>query len=120
MGKIILTGDRPTGKLHLGHAYDTAIQDIIIRYKKMEGFDTLWLPGMDHAAIATEAKVVKRLKDKGIDKYEYGIVVNALNEFRNKVLSEERETEAIEELLLKILDAPQKKRMFPRKYEEAR
>ena len=61
-----------TGKLHLGHAYDTAIQDIIIRYKRMNGFDTLWLPGMDHAAIATEARVVKKLKDQGIDKYEYG------------------------------------------------
>lgn len=62
----------------------------------------------------------KEVRVLELDKYEYGIVVNALNEFRNKVLSEERETEAIEELLLKILDTPQKKRMFPRKYEEAR
>ena len=62
----------------------------------------------------------KEVRVLELDKYEYGIVVNALNEFRNKVLSEERETEAIEELLLKIVDAPQKKRMFPRKYEEAR
>ena len=62
--KRILTGDRPTGKLHIGHAYDTAIQDVIVRYKRMQGFDTLWLPGMDHAAIATEAKVVKKLNDK--------------------------------------------------------
>ena len=53
-------------------AWDTALQDIIIRYKRMNGFDALWLPGMDHAAIATEAKVVKKLKDEGIDKYEYG------------------------------------------------
>ncbi len=69
---IVLPPPNVTGVLHLGHAWDAALQDIIIRYKKMEGFDTLWLPGMDHAAIATEAKVVKRLKDKGIDKYEYG------------------------------------------------
>ena len=69
---IVIPPPNVTGKLHLGHAYDTAIQDIIIRYKRMQGFDTLWLPGMDHAAIATEAKVVKRLKDKGINKYEYG------------------------------------------------
>jgi valyl-tRNA synthetase len=51
---------------------DVSIQDIIIRYKRLQGFDCLWLPGMDHAAIATEAKVVKKLKDMGIDKYEYG------------------------------------------------
>ena len=69
---IVLPPPNVTGVLHLGHALDVALQDIIIRYKKMEGYDTLWLPGMDHAAIATEAKVVKRLKDKGINKYEYG------------------------------------------------
>ena len=69
---IVLPPPNVTGVLHLGHAWDVTLQDIIIRYKKMEGFDVLWLPGMDHAAIATEAKVVKRLKDKGIDKYEYG------------------------------------------------
>ena len=69
---VVIPPPNVTGKLHLGHAYDTDIQDIIIRYKRMQGFDTLWLPGMDHAAIATEAKVVKKLKDQGIDKYEYG------------------------------------------------
>ena len=69
---IVLPPPNVTGVLHLGHAWDVTIQDIIIRYKKMEGYDTFWLPGMDHAAIATEAKVVKRLKDKGIDKYKYG------------------------------------------------
>ena len=69
---IVLPPPNVTGVLHLGHAWDVTIQDIIIRYKKMLGYDCLWLPGMDHAAIATEAKVVKRLKDKGIDKYEYG------------------------------------------------
>ena len=69
---IVIPPPNVTGKLHIGHAYDTAIQDAIVRYKRMQGFDTLWLPGMDHAAIATEAKVVKKLKDQGIDKYEYG------------------------------------------------
>ncbi len=69
---IVIPPPNVTGKLHIGHAYDTAIQDVIIRYKRMQGFDTLWLPGMDHAAISTEAKVVKKLKDEGIDKYEYG------------------------------------------------
>ena len=69
---IVIPPPNVTGKLHIGHAYDTAIQDAIVRYKRMKGFDTLWLPGMDHAAIATEAKVVKKLKEEGIDKYEYG------------------------------------------------
>ena len=69
---IVLPPPNVTGVLHLGHAWDVTLQDIIIRYKKMEGYDTFWLPGMDHAAIATEAKVVKRLKEKGIDKYAYG------------------------------------------------
>ncbi len=69
---IILPPPNVTGKLHLGHAWDTAIQDIIVRYKRMDGFDVLWLPGMDHAAIATEAKVVEKLKKEGIDKYELG------------------------------------------------
>ncbi len=69
---IVIPPPNVTGKLHLGHALDVSIQDIIIRYKRMQGFDCLWLPGMDHAAIATEAKVVKKLKELGIDKYEYG------------------------------------------------
>ena len=69
---MVIPPPNVTGKLHIGHAYDTAIQDVIIRYKRMLGYDVLWLPGMDHAAIATEAKVVKKLKEEGIDKYEYG------------------------------------------------
>ena len=69
---IVLPPPNVTGVLHLGHALDVALQDAIIRYKRMEGYDTLWLPGMDHAAIATEAKVVKRLKDNGKDKYKIG------------------------------------------------
>jgi valyl-tRNA synthetase len=69
---IVIPPPNVTGKLHIGHAYNVSIQDAIIRYKRMKGFDTLWLPGMDHAAIATEAKVVKKLKEQGIDKYKYG------------------------------------------------
>ena len=69
---IILPPPNVTSKLHIGHAWDVTIQDIIIRYKRMDGYDCLWLPGMDHAAIATEAKVVQRLKEQGINKYELG------------------------------------------------
>ena len=69
---IVLPPPNVTGKLHLGHAWDVTLQDIIIRYKRMEGYDCLWLPGIDHAAIATEAKVVARLKENGRNKYEVG------------------------------------------------
>jgi len=69
---IVIPPPNVTGKLHLGHAWNTTLQDIMIRYKKLDGYDTLWLPGMDHAAIATEAKVVARLKSNGINKYELG------------------------------------------------
>jgi len=69
---IVIPPPNVTGKLHLGHAWDTTLQDIIIRYKRMDGYDVLWLPGTDHAAIATEAKVVQKLKSEGIDKYELG------------------------------------------------
>ena len=69
---IVIPPPNVTGKLHLGHAWDTTLQDIIIRYKKMDGYDALWLPGMDHAAIATEVKVVERLKEQGINKRDLG------------------------------------------------
>lgn len=69
---IVIPPPNVTGKLHIGHAYDTAIQDVIIRYKRLQGYDALWLPGMDHAAIATEAKVVKRLREQGLDKRSIG------------------------------------------------
>ena len=69
---IILPPPNVTGKLHLGHAWDVSLQDIMARYKRMDGYDVLWLPGTDHAAIATEAKVVKKLKSEGINKYELG------------------------------------------------
>ena len=63
---IVIPPPNVTGKLHLGHAWDTTLQDIIIRYKRMDGYDALWLPGMDHAGIATQAKVDKKLKEQGI------------------------------------------------------
>ena len=64
---IVIPPPNVTGKLHLGHAWDTTIQDIIIRYKRMCGYDALWVPGMDHAGIATQAKVDKKLKEMGIN-----------------------------------------------------
>ena len=57
-----------TGKLHMGHAFDNTLQDILIRYKRMQGYNALWIPGTDHAAIATEVKVTEQLKAEGIDK----------------------------------------------------
>ena len=57
---IVIPPPNVTGKLHLGHAWDTTLQDMIIRYKRMQGYDALWLPGMDHAGIATQAKVEAR------------------------------------------------------------
>ena len=62
---IVIPPPNVTGKLHLGHAWDTTLQDIIIRYKRMDGYDALWLPGMDHAGIATQAKIDKKLKELG-------------------------------------------------------
>ncbi len=64
---IVIPPPNVTGKLHLGHAWDTTLQDIIIRYKRMQGYDALWLPGMDHAGIATQAKVDAKLKEMGIN-----------------------------------------------------
>ena len=64
---IVIPPPNVTGKLHLGHAWDTTLQDIIIRYKRMQGYDALWLPGMDHAGIATQAKVDAKLRDLGIN-----------------------------------------------------
>ena len=65
---IMMPPPNVTGKLHMGHALDAAIQDFLIRYKRMQGFDTLWLPGTDHAAISTEMKVVQSLREQGIKK----------------------------------------------------
>ncbi len=69
---IVIPPPNVTGKLHLGHAWDTTLQDILIRLKKMQGFDALWVPGMDHAGIATQAKVEAMLQEKGISRYDLG------------------------------------------------
>ena len=69
---IVIPPPNVTGKLHTGHAWDTTLQDIIIRRKRMQGYDALWLPGMDHAGIATQAKVDARLKEEGISRYDIG------------------------------------------------
>lgn len=69
---VVLPPPNVTGKLHLGHAWDTTLQDILIRQKRMQGFDTLWVPGMDHAGIATQAKVEARLREKNITRYDLG------------------------------------------------
>ena len=69
---IMMPPPNVTGKLHMGHALDGTIQDILIRYKRMNGFNTLWLPGTDHAAIATEAKVVAKMKEEGLTKDDLG------------------------------------------------
>lgn len=69
---IVIPPPNVTGKLHLGHAWDTTLQDIIIRMKRMQGYDALWLPGMDHAGIATQAKVEEKLRSEGITRYDLG------------------------------------------------
>ena len=69
---IVMPPPNITGQLHMGHALDNTLQDILIRYRRMEGYEALWQPGTDHAAIATEVKVIDYLKNKGIDKNEIG------------------------------------------------
>lgn len=69
---IVIPPPNVTGKLHLGHAWDTTLQDILIRMKRMQGYDALWLPGMDHAGIATQAKVEEKLRGEGISRYDLG------------------------------------------------
>jgi valyl-tRNA synthetase len=69
---IVIPPPNVTGKLHLGHAWDGTLQDIIIRRKRMQGYDALFLPGMDHAGIATQAKIEERLREKGISRYDLG------------------------------------------------
>lgn len=69
---IVIPPPNVTGKLHLGHAWDTTLQDIICRYKRLQGYDVLWVAGMDHAGIATQAKVDARLKEEGISRYDIG------------------------------------------------
>ena len=69
---IVIPPPNITGQLHMGHAFDNTLQDVLIRYKRMKGFDTLWVPGTDHASIATEAKIVEALKKEGLTKEDLG------------------------------------------------
>jgi len=69
---IVIPPPNVTGKLHLGHAWDNTVQDLLIRFKRMQGYDALYLPGMDHAGIATQAKIDARLKEQGTNRYELG------------------------------------------------
>lgn len=69
---IMMPPPNVTGKLHMGHALDDTLQDILIRYKRMQGYNTLWLPGTDHSAISTEVKIIEKLKEEGIDKQDLG------------------------------------------------
>ncbi len=69
---VVIPPPNVTGVLHLGHAWDTTLQDIIIRMKRMQGYDALWLPGMDHAGIATQARVEQRLRSEGKSRYDLG------------------------------------------------
>ena len=69
---IVMPPPNITGQLHMGHALDNTMQDILIRYKRMQGYEALWQPGTDHAAIATEVKVIDKLKSEGVDKHDLG------------------------------------------------
>ena len=69
---IVMPPPNITGQLHMGHALDNTLQDILIRWKRMQGFEALWQPGTDHASIATEVKIIAKLKEEGIDKNDLG------------------------------------------------
>ncbi|WP_195283387.1 valine--tRNA ligase [Harryflintia acetispora] len=69
---IVMPPPNITGQLHLGHAMDCTLQDCLIRFRRMQGYEALWLPGADHASIATEAKIVQKLKEEGVDKQDLG------------------------------------------------
>ena len=69
---IVIPPPNVTGKLHLGHAWDNTLQDIIARYQRFQGKDVLYLPGMDHAGIATQARVEARMREEGVNRYDLG------------------------------------------------
>ncbi|MBP5250765.1 MAG: class I tRNA ligase family protein, partial [Lachnospiraceae bacterium] len=69
---IVIPPPNITGQLHMGHALDNTMQDILIRYKRMQGYNALWQPGTDHASIATEVRIIETLKKEGIDKHSLG------------------------------------------------
>ena len=72
---IVIPPPNITGQLHMGHALDETLQDILIRWRRMEGYETLWLPGTDHASIATEAKIVEAMRKEGTTKEEIGLLM---------------------------------------------
>ena len=69
---IVMPPPNVTGHLHMGHALDNTMQDILIRFKRMQGYSALWQPGTDHAAIATEVKVIEKFRSEGIEKEDLG------------------------------------------------
>ena len=69
---IVMPPPNITGQLHMGHALDNTMQDILIRFKRMQGYNALWQPGTDHASIATEVKIIEKMKEEGIDKEDLG------------------------------------------------
>ena len=70
---VVIPPPNVTGQLHMGHALDETLQDILVRYKRMQGYNTLWLPGTDHAGIATQIKVEERLRvEEGLSRYDLG------------------------------------------------
>ena len=69
---IVIPPPNVTGQLHMGHALDNTLQDILIRFRRMQGYNTLWMPGCDHAGIATQAKVEASLREEGTNRYELG------------------------------------------------
>ena len=69
---IVMPPPNITGQLHMGHALDNTMQDILTRFKRMQGYEALWLPGTDHASIATEAKIVEKMREEGITKEDIG------------------------------------------------
>ena len=73
---VVIPPPNVTGQLHMGHALDETLQDILVRYKRMQGFNTLWVPGTDHAGIATQIKVEERLREEeGLTRYDLGRIV---------------------------------------------
>ena len=69
---IVMPPPNITGQLHMGHALDQTLQDVLTRFKRLQGYSALWLPGSDHASIATEVKVVEKLREEGIEKEDLG------------------------------------------------
>ena len=69
---IVIPPPNITGELHMGHALDNTLQDLLIRFKRMQGYAALWLPGTDHASIATEARIVEQMRQEGLSKEEMG------------------------------------------------